>query len=139
MLHYQYTNMVIQMVTWNDTQPIFIQIRQRIIDLILSGGVDGENPLPSVRQISAELAVNPLTVSKSYQSLVELGVVEKRRGLGMFLSKDARIILLKHERNKFLNEDWPRIHSQIKSLDLDLKDLLQSASKKTSKNGKETK
>ncbi len=131
--------MVIQMVTWNDTQPIFIQIRQRIIDLILSGGVDDESPLPSVRQISAELAVNPLTVSKSYQSLVELGVVEKRRGLGMFLSKDARIILLKHERNKFLNEDWPRIHSQIKSLDLDLKDLLQSASKKTSKNGKETK
>ncbi len=129
------------MVAWNDTQPIFIQIRQRIIDLILSGGVDEEEPLPSVRQVSAELAVNPLTVSKSYQSLVELGVIEKRRGLGMFLSKNARTILLEHERDKFLNEDWPRIHSQINSLGLDLKDLLQGSlktisAKKIPKNGK---
>ncbi len=91
----------------------------------MSGDGDIEKPLPSVREVCAELAVNPLTVTKSYQSLVDLGVVEKRRGLGMFLSKDARKILLNHEREKFLNEEWPRINKQIKSLNLKLADLMQ--------------
>ena len=117
------------MKIWNDTQPIFIQVRQRIIDLILAGTGDTKNPLPSIRQIASEFSVNPLTVTKSYQSLVELGVVEKRRGLGMFLSKDARTILLAHERDNFLNEQWPRILAQIKSLDLSLKDLMQENAK----------
>ncbi len=112
------------MTAWNDTQPIFIQIRQRIIDLILSGQADPDEALPSVRQISSELAVNPLTVTKSYQSLVELGVVEKRRGLGMFLAPDAREKLLKHERDKFLNEEWPRISARINALGLDVGQLL---------------
>ncbi|HHB83833.1 MAG TPA: GntR family transcriptional regulator [Devosia sp.] len=118
------------MTKWNDTQPIFIQIRQRIIDLILGGDGDTQKPLPSVRQISSELAVNPLTVTRSYQSLVELGVVEKRRGLGMFLTENAKEELLRHERDKFLTTEWPRIIAQIRALDLDAEELLGSKTNK---------
>lgn len=123
------------MTAWNDTQPIFVQIRQRIIDLILGGDGNTQKALPSVRQISSELAVNPLTVTKSYQSLVELGVVEKRRGLGMFLTENAKQELLRHEREKFLNQEWPRIHAQIVALNLDTETLLgtKGAKKKNAK------
>ncbi|MCF6303712.1 MAG: GntR family transcriptional regulator [Devosiaceae bacterium] len=118
------------MTKWNDTQPIFIQIRQRIIDLILGGDGDTQKALPSVRQISTELAVNPLTVTRSYHSLVELGVGEKRRGLGMFLTENAKEKLLHHEREKFLTKEWPRIIAQIHALDLDADELLGSKSNK---------
>ena len=124
------------MTTWNDKQPIFIQIRQRIIDLILTGEGKTDEALPSVRQISAELAVNPLTVTKSYQSLVDLGIVEKKRGLGMFLTPNARAELLAHEREIFLNEEWPRISAQIKALDLDMSSLLQGKTPAKDKTGK---
>ena len=118
------------MITWNETQPIFVQIRQRIIDLILSGDGNTEEALPSVRQIATELAVNPLTVTKSYQSLVELGVIEKRRGLGMFLNQNAKQELLSHEREKFLKDEWPRIHAQIVALNLDTEQLLGKKNRK---------
>ena len=117
------------MIIWNDKQPIYIQVRQRIIDLILSGGAKLNEALPSVRQISADLSVNPLTITKAYQSLVELGIVEKRRGLGMFLAKNARKKLLKYEQEKFINEDWPLIAKQIKSLELDISDLINRKNK----------
>ncbi len=120
------------MVSWNDQQPIFIQIRQLIINLILSGSAKPEQALPSVRQISADLSVNPLTVTRAYQSLVELGIVEKKRGLGMFLATGARNKLLTHEREKFLAEDWPRIIAQIKSLELSLDDLVAKTNGKPS-------
>ncbi len=115
---------------FNETQPIFVQIRTRIIALILSKTAAEGESLPSVRQIATDLSVNPLTVTKAYQSLVELGVVEKRRGLGMFVAEGARDILLKHEREKFLTEEWPRIVTQIKALDLDIKELLKEEGKK---------
>jgi len=120
------------MANWNDNQPIFIQIRQLIINLILSGSAKPEQALPSIRQIATDLAVNPLTVTKAYQSLVELGVVEKKRGLGMFLTPDARGKLLAHERDKFLNEDWPLIVAQIKALELTLSDLMAKTNGKPS-------
>jgi len=106
------------------SQPIFVQIRQRLIEMILRGAVKEGDPLPSVRQISAELSVNPLTVTKAFEALVDIGVVEKRRGLGMFVTQGARGALLTHERDKFLKEDWPRILTQIKALDLDPQPLL---------------
>lgn len=112
------------MTAWNDTQPIFIQIRQRLIDMILGGTIAEGEALPSVRQISVDLSVNPLTVTKAYQSLVDLDMVEKRRGLGMYVAEGARAKLLAHEREKFLAEDWPRIRSQIEALGLDLRQLL---------------
>jgi GntR family transcriptional regulator len=115
------------MSQFNDTQPIFIQIRQRIIEMILKKTAREGEVLPSVRQISADLSVNPLTVTKAYQSLVDIGVVESRRGMGMYVNTGARDLLLAHERKKFLIEDWPRIVAQIKALELDPSNLLNES------------
>jgi GntR family transcriptional regulator len=111
-------------------QPIFVQIRQRLIGMILSGAVRQGEALPSIRQIAAELSVNPLTVARAFEALVDLGVVEKRRGLGMFVRDGAREALLSHERERFLAEEWPRIIAQIKALELDPRQLLGQGSDK---------
>lgn len=109
---------------WNDTQPIYRQLRDRVIAMILDGVLTEGDPLPSVRNVAAEFRVNPLTVLKSYQQLVDEQLVEKRRGLGMFVRVDARNNLLRAEREKFLTEEWPRIHAIIQRLGLSPKDLL---------------
>lgn len=116
---------------FNASQPIFVQIRQRLIDMILRRAVAEGDPLPSVRQIAADLSVNPLTVTKAFEALVEIGVVEKRRGLGMFVTQGARATLLAHEREKFLKQDWPRIAAQIRALELDMSSLLQEPQAET--------
>jgi GntR family transcriptional regulator len=113
------------MSQFNDSQPIFLQIRQRIVEMILKKAVGEGEALPSVRQIATDLSVNPLTVTKAYDGLVDIGVVESRRGMGMFVQPGARDKLLSHERKKFLAEDWPRIIAQIKALELDPKSLLK--------------
>ena len=112
---------------FHSAQPIFVQIRQRLTEMILRGAVPEGEALPSVRQIAAELSVNPLTVTKAFEALVDIGVVEKRRGLGMFVTAGARAQLLTHEREKFLKDDWPRIKAQIAALQLDLKSLLENS------------
>jgi GntR family transcriptional regulator len=109
---------------FHTSQPIFVQIRQRLIEMILRKQVVEGDALPSVRQIAGELSVNPLTITKAFEALVEIGVVEKRRGLGMFVTQGAREKLLAHEREKFLHDDWPRIAAQIRALELDLDSLL---------------
>lgn len=91
--------------------------------MILNGSISDGEAMPSVRQISTDLSVNPLTITKAYQSLVDLDVVVKKRGLGMFVENKARTKLLAHERNKFLKEEWPRIRAQIEALELDQADL----------------
>lgn len=96
--------------------------------MILSKTAKEGEPLPSVRQISADLQVNPLTVTRAYQSLVDIGVVESRRGMGMFVNQGARDRLLTHERAKFLADDWPRILNQIRALELDPAQLLNPGS-----------
>src|SRR3569833_3006119 len=98
----------------NETQPIFVQIRQRIAEMILNQTAPEGAALPSVRSIAADLSVNPLTVTRAYDALGDLGVVESRRGIGMFVAAGARDRLLTHEREVFLSEDWPRIRAQIK-------------------------
>jgi GntR family transcriptional regulator len=118
------------MTHWNDAQPIFVQIRQQLIDMILTGAVPEGGVLPSVRQVAMDLSVNPLTVTRAYQSLVDLGVVEKRRGLGMFVAEDGRATLLAHEQRKFLVEVWPRIKAQIEALSFTLEDLLDKGERK---------
>ena len=117
------------MTPWNDTQPIFVQIRQRIAEMILKQTAPEGAALPSVRSIAADLSVNPLTVTRAYDSLVDLGVVESRRGMGMFVADGARAKLLTHERDTFLREEWPRIRTQIQTLGLDLETLLKDAGK----------
>jgi GntR family transcriptional regulator len=112
------------MTQWSDTQPIFLQIRQQLIEMILRGTLSEGDALPSVRQIATDLSVNPLTVTRAYQSLVDLEVITKKRGLGMYVADTGRTKLLDIERKRFLAEEWPRIRAQIEALELDLKDLL---------------
>jgi GntR family transcriptional regulator len=117
------------MTSFNDTQPIFVQIRQRIAEMILKQAAPDGAALPSVRSIAADLSVNPLTVTRAYDSLVDLGVVESRRGMGMFVAAGAREKLLAYERDTFLKEEWPRIRAQIQTLGLDLDTLLKEPGK----------
>lgn len=109
---------------WNDSQPIYRQLRDRVVAMILDGALKEGDPLPSVRTVAADYRVNPLTVLKSYQGLVDEELVEKRRGLGMFVKAGARNLLLRGERQKFLNEEWPRIHATIQRLGLKPEELL---------------
>ena len=94
---------------WNDNLPIYRQLRDRVVAMILDGVLKEGDPLPSVRNVAAEYRVNPLTVLKAYQQLVDEQLVEKRRGLGMFVKNDSRKLVLRDEREKFLTEEWPRI------------------------------
>src|SRR3954451_4307398 len=96
-------------IEWNDGQPIYRQLRDGVVAMILDGVLKEGDPLPSVRNVAAEQRVNPLTVLKAYQELVDEELVETRRGLGMFVKAGARDLLLKGEREKFLSEEWPRI------------------------------
>jgi DNA-binding transcriptional regulator YhcF (GntR family) len=111
---------------WNDSQPIYRQLRDRVVAMILDGILNEGDPLPSVRTVAAEYRLNPLTVLKGYQELVDEQLVEKRRGRGMFINTGARSLLLKGERQRFLAEQWPRVHATIQRLGLDAKDLLSA-------------
>src|SRR3569623_2523506 len=117
------------MVNFNETQPVFVQIRLRIAEMILKQNAREGEALPSVRSIAADLSGNPLTVTRAYEALVDLGVVESRRGMGMFVAEGARDRLLAHERQVFLSEEWPRIRAQIRTLGLDLDALLKETDK----------
>ena len=111
---------------WNDSQPIYRQLRDRVVAMILDGVLKEGDPLPSVRNVAAEYRVNPLTVLKGYQQLVDEQLVETRRGLGMFINAGARSLLLQGERQKFLGEEWPRIHATIQRLGLKAEELLKN-------------
>lgn len=113
---------------WNANQPIYRQLRDRVIAMILDGVLNEGDPLPSVRNVAAEYRVNPLTVLKAYQQLADEGFVEKRRGLGMFVNAGARTLLMRAERERFLNEQWPPVRDTIERLGLELEELLYSGS-----------
>lgn len=108
---------------WDDNQPIYWQLRERTVAAILDGTLAEGEPLPSVRQVAVDFQINPLTVSKAYQSLVDDALVEKRRGVGMFVVAGARDRLLETERNRFLQGEWPKIAERIHQLGLGLDDL----------------
>lgn len=103
---------------WNDSQPIYRQLRDRVVAMILDGLLAEGDPLPSVRSVATETRINPLTVLKAYQQLVDEQLVEKRRGLGMFVNVGARALLLRDEREKFLSVQWPEIQATIQRLGL---------------------
>ena len=117
---------------WNDSQPIYRQLRDRVVAMILDGVLKEGDPLPSVRNVAAEYRVNPLTVLKGYQQLVDEELVEKRRGLGMFVKDGARSLLLRGEREKFLAEEWPRVCETIQRLGLKAEDLLTGPTRRPS-------
>lgn len=112
---------------WNDNQPIYRQLRDRVVAMILDGVLKEGDPLPSVRTVAAEYRVNPLTVLKGYQQLVDEQLVETKRGRGMFINAGARELLLQGERKKFLSEQWPAIYATIQRLGLTAKDLVAAA------------
>ena len=120
-------------VTWNDNVPIYRQLRERVVAMILDGALNEGDALPSVRQVAADYQINPLTVSKAYQELVDEQLVEKRRGLGMFVTDGAREALLKSERERFLREEWPRIRARIERMNLDLQKLLATPAQESHK------
>jgi GntR family transcriptional regulator len=117
---------------WNDGQPIYRQLRDRVVAMILDGVLKEGDPLPSVRNVAAEYRVNHLTVLKGYQQLVDEQLVESRRGRGMFVNSGARDRLLQAERQKFLAEQWPRIQATIQRLGLTPEDLLGADAKRRS-------
>lgn len=118
---------------WNNGQPIYRQLRDRVVHMILEGVLKEGDPLPSVRTVAAENRVNPITVLKAYQELVDEQLVETRRGLGMFVNAGARTLLLKGERRKFLTEEWPRVAATIERLGLTREELPDAAGTRRSK------
>ena len=117
-------------IQWNDTQPIYWQLKELTVAMILDGTLAEGDALPSVRTVASDFQLNPITVSKSYQALVDDDLVEKRRGLGMFVRSGARRKLTDSEREKFLTEEWPAMVIRIRQLGLDTNQLLQTASEK---------
>jgi GntR family transcriptional regulator len=110
---------------WNDDLPIYRQLRDRVVDMILEGVLSDGDVLPSVRNVAAEYRLNPLTVLKAYQELVDEGLVEKKRGRGMFVNDGAQDQLLKDERRRFIDKEWPLVRATIERLGLDVTDLWQ--------------
>jgi GntR family transcriptional regulator len=116
---------------WDNSQPIYRQLRDRVVAMILEGVLKEGDPLPSVRNVAAEFRVNPLTVLKGYQQLVEEQLVEKRRGRGMYVSAGAAAALRTDERRRFLESDWPKVRATIVRLGLSVEDLLQAPNSPT--------
>jgi GntR family transcriptional regulator len=114
-------------IAWNDSTPIYRQLRERVVAMILDGVLEQGDPLPSVRQVAADFQINPITVSKAYQELVDENLVEKRRGLGMYVTDGARDALLKSERERFLSEEWPLLYARLTRLGLNLRQLMKEA------------
>ncbi|CAG0958564.1 HTH-type transcriptional repressor YtrA [Gammaproteobacteria bacterium] len=116
-------------IAWSDSTPIYRQLRDRVVAMILDGVLKPGDPLPSVRQVSGDFQINPITVSTAYQELVDENLVEKRRGLGMYVTDGAPEALLKSERERFLRDEWPALRARLLRLGFDLKQLLADAAK----------
>jgi GntR family transcriptional regulator len=114
---------------WNDNLPIYRQLRDRVVAMILEGALKEGDPLPSVRNVAADFQLNPLTVLKGYQELVDEELVEKRRGLGMFVREGAKRKLMSNERERFLHEEWPLVLQTIQRLGLEVRELLKALEK----------
>ena len=117
-------------IDWNDKQPIYQQLYQRMVELILDRALSAGEAMPSVRQVAADYKINHLTVSKAYQMLADQKLLENRRGIGMFIKPDARDILLANERERFLEEEWPQVRELINRLGLDAAELLKTGAQK---------
>ena len=114
-------------IGWNDHTPIYRQLKERVVGMMLDGLLKPGDALPSVRQVAADYQLNPITVSRAYQELVDEALVEKRRGVGMYVIDGARDKLLATERERFVREEWPAMVERIRRLGLDLEQLLKTA------------
>jgi len=114
-------------IAWNDNAPIYRQLKDRVVSMMLDGVLKPGDALPSVRQIAAEYQLNPITVSRAYQELADEALVEKRRGLGMYMTDGARDKLLSSERERFLREEWPLVMERIQRLGLNVDEMMRAA------------
>lgn len=114
-------------ITWSDSAPIYRQLKERVVAMMLEGQLNPGDALPSVRQVAADFQLNPITVSRAYQELADEALVEKRRGLGMYVVDGAREKLLQTERERFLREEWPLVLARIERLGLRAEELLTPA------------
>ena len=112
---------------WNDNIPIYLQLKARVVEMLLDGALQPGDALPSVRQIAADFQLNPITVMRAYQALVDEQLVEKRRGLGMYVTEGAKAQLLASEREHFMAQEWPQIVARAQRLGLSIEDLLAAA------------
>jgi GntR family transcriptional regulator len=112
-------------IEWSDGAPIYRQLKERVVAMLLDGVLKPGDALPSVRQVAAEYQLNPITVSRAYQELADEAIVEKRRGLGMYVMEGASEKLLSSERERFLREEWPLVLERIQRLGLQLDQLLR--------------
>ncbi|MEH6583166.1 MAG: GntR family transcriptional regulator [Halioglobus sp.] len=112
-------------VEWNDKQPIYIQLRELVVQRIMDGSFAEGEAIPSVRQVAADYQINHLTVGKAYQELVDTGLLEKRRGLGMFVQSGARVALTDNEQQKFFDEEVPAFVERVQALGMDMKDVVK--------------
>jgi GntR family transcriptional regulator len=120
---------------WNEHTPIYRQLKDRVVGMMLDGVLKSGDALPSVRQIAAEYRLNPITVSRAYQELVDDNLVEKRRGIGMYVTQGASEKLLASERERFVREEWPATIERIRRLGLDVEQLLQAANRTPTSGG----
>lgn len=111
-------------IQWSDGAPIYRQLKDRVIAMMLDGLLKPGDALPSVRQVAADYQLNPITVSRAYQELADENLVEKRRGLGMFMTEEAALKLRDNERQRFLTQEWPGVLERIRRLGLTMDDLL---------------
>jgi len=109
---------------WRDSEPIYLQLSDLVRKQIMLGTLLEGEPVPSVRQVAGAERINPLTVSKAYQLLVDEGLLEKRRGVGMFVRKGAQSQALDQEQQRFLQEEWPAVLERIALLGLKPSQLL---------------
>lgn len=116
-------------VEWSDSAPIYRQLKERVVAMMLDGVLKPGDALPSVRQVAAEYQLNPITVSRAYQELADEQLVEKRRGLGMYVTEGANARLLQSERERFLREEWPLVLERIQRLGLSIEELLDPKGK----------
>jgi len=114
---------------WADGSPIYRQLKDKVVAMMLDGQLRPGDALPSVRQVAADYQLNPITVSRAYQELADEGMVEKRRGLGMFVTDQATHKLLDNERQRFLKEEWPVIIERIRLLGLEPAELIDPSRK----------
>ena len=110
---------------WNDNSPIYQQLRDRIISLIIEGELKEGEAVPSVRQVAGDYRINHLTVAKAYQELMAEGLLEKRRGIGMFVIEGAQQKLLEKEQEKFLNNEFPQLLDRIRRLGISRQTIIE--------------
>lgn len=110
---------------WDSSTPIYLQLKQELVSAVLAGNYAENDAIPSIRQVAADYRINHITVAKAFQQLVDEGILEKKRGLGMYVKMGARAKLLKNERKRFLEKEWPHIVRRMQQLEIDITELLK--------------